>query len=76
MLYGTLPNYQRILEHGGVDSPADAAIIGDEASVTSQIEAVFDAGATDLWAAPFPVGDDGSASRARTRALLMELVKA
>jgi hypothetical protein len=26
-----------------------------------------------VWAAPFPVGDDRSASRARTRAVLMEL---
>ncbi len=53
--------------------PAEAAIVGDEASVTAQIEALFEAGATDVWAAPFPVGDDGAASRARTRALLREL---
>ena len=72
-LYGQLPNYQRILERGDVSSPADAAIVGDEASVTAQIEALFEAGATDLWAAPFPVGDDKSASRARTRALLRAL---
>lgn len=72
--YGTLPNYQRILAHGGVAGPADAAIVGDEASVTAQIEELFEAGATDVWAAPFPVGDDRSASRARTRALLTELV--
>jgi len=73
VIYGQLPNYQRILERGGVSSPADAAIVGDEASVTDQIGALFDAGATDLWAAPFPVGDDRSASRARTRSLLKEL---
>jgi len=73
-VYGTLPNYQRILAHGGVSGPAEAAIVGDEASVARQIEALFDAGSTDVWAAPFPVGDDRSASRARTRALLMDLV--
>jgi len=73
-LYGQLPNYQRILERGGVSGPAEAAIVGDEASVTAQIEALFDAGATDLWAAPFPVGDDRSASRARIRDLLKQLV--
>ena len=28
---------------------------------------------TDIWAAIFPVGDDGGASRRRTRALLQEL---
>jgi len=72
-IYGTLPNYRRILERGGVAGPADAAIVGDEAAVAAQIGALFEAGATDLWAAPYPVGDDGSASRARTRALLAEL---
>jgi alkanesulfonate monooxygenase SsuD/methylene tetrahydromethanopterin reductase-like flavin-dependent oxidoreductase (luciferase family) len=74
-VYGTLPNYQRILAHGGVSGPAEAAIVGDEASVTAQITALFEAGATDLWAAPFPVGPDPSASRARTRALLVELAQ-
>ncbi|MGO9872848.1 MAG: TIGR03564 family F420-dependent LLM class oxidoreductase [Acidimicrobiia bacterium] len=73
--YGTLPNYQRILERGGVSGPADAAIVGGEASVKTQIEAMFEAGATDVWAAPFAVGDDKSASRARTRELLMELAR-
>jgi F420-dependent oxidoreductase-like protein len=75
-MYATLPNYQRILEAGGAAGPADAAIVGDEASVTSQIEALFAAGATDVWAAPFPVGDDRSASRRRTRELLKELAAA
>lgn len=72
-MYGMLPNYQRILEHGGLAGPAEAAIVGDEASVGAQIEALFAAGATDVWAAPFPVGDDRKGSRARTRALLQEL---
>ena len=71
--YGVLPNYRRILDIGGAPGPGDAAIVGDEAAVTAQIEAVFEAGATDVWAAPFPVGDDRSASRHRTRALLKEL---
>jgi F420-dependent oxidoreductase-like protein len=75
-MYGTLPNYQRILAHGGVDGPADAALVGDEASVGAQVEALFAAGATDLWAAPFPVGDDRKGSIARTRALLNELAAA
>jgi F420-dependent oxidoreductase-like protein len=51
-IYGQLPNYQRILEHGGADGPEDAAIVGDEAAVTAGIEALFAAGATDVWAAP------------------------
>jgi len=74
--YGTLPNYRRILDIGGAAGPADAAIVGDEVSVTAQIRALFDAGATDVWAAAFPVGDDRAASRQRTRALLEELAAA
>jgi alkanesulfonate monooxygenase SsuD/methylene tetrahydromethanopterin reductase-like flavin-dependent oxidoreductase (luciferase family) len=72
-LYGQLPNYQRILDHGGVRSPEEAAIVGDEGTVTTRLEALFAAGATDVWAAPFPVGADRAASRARTRSLLRQL---
>ena len=75
-VYGTLPNYQRILAHGGVDGPADAAIVGDEAAVTAALQGLLDAGVTDIWASIFPVGDDASGSRRRTRALLQELAAA
>jgi hypothetical protein len=74
--YGLLPNYQRVLAAGGITQPADAALVGDEAAVTAEVEALFAAGATDVWAAPFPVGDDRAGSRARTRALLKELATA
>jgi alkanesulfonate monooxygenase SsuD/methylene tetrahydromethanopterin reductase-like flavin-dependent oxidoreductase (luciferase family) len=74
-VYGQLPNYLRILSYGGVASPAEAVIVGDEGSVARQIRALFEAGATDFWAAPFPVGDDAAASRARTRALLIDLAR-
>jgi F420-dependent oxidoreductase-like protein len=74
--YGELPNYQRILVHGGVEGPAEAAVVGDEAAVEAQVRALFDAGATDVWAAPFPVGGDRKASRQRTRALLTGLTTA
>jgi F420-dependent oxidoreductase-like protein len=73
--YGHLPNYQRILAHGGIAGPAEAVIVGDEDSVAAQIRALFEAGATDLWAAPFPVGDDAAGSRVRTRALLASLAR-
>ncbi len=74
--YGVLPNYRRLLDIGGAPGPGDAAIVGDEATVAAEIQALFDAGATDVWAAPFPVGEDRSSSRHRTRALLKELVGA
>jgi len=73
--YGMLPNYQRILRRGGITSPADAAIVGPENVVTREIEALVAAGATDVWAAIFPVGDDRRASRERTRNLLRDLVR-
>ncbi|TVZ02587.1 TIGR03564 family F420-dependent LLM class oxidoreductase [Trebonia kvetii] len=73
--YGHLPNYQRILAQGGIAGPAEAVLVGDEDSVAAQIRALFEAGATDVWAAPFPVGDDAAASRARTRALLASLAR-
>jgi F420-dependent oxidoreductase-like protein len=71
--YGELPNYRRLLDIGGAAGPAEAAIVGDEASVESQIQDLFDAGATDVWAAIFPVGPDKRQSRARTRLLLQDL---
>ena len=73
--YGELPNYQRILSRGGIAGPAEAVIAGDEDSVAAQVRALFEAGATDVWAAPFPVGDNAAASRARTRALLSSLAR-
>lgn len=72
--YGNLPNYARILGHGGLERSADACIVGDEDAVARALRALVDAGATDVWAATFPVGDDRKASRARTRALLEHLV--
>lgn len=73
-VHAGMANYRRILEVGGAAGPGNAAIVGDEASVRSQLQALLDAGATDIWAAPFPVGDDPRASLRRTRELLMELV--
>ena len=75
-LYGQLANYQRIFDHGRVAGPAEAAIVGDEASVARQVHDLFDAGATEVWLAAFPVGDDRVTSRARTRQLLIDLANA
>ena len=46
-------NYLRLLERGGVNTAAEAAIVGSESSVTDQIGELFNAGATDVWAARF-----------------------
>jgi alkanesulfonate monooxygenase SsuD/methylene tetrahydromethanopterin reductase-like flavin-dependent oxidoreductase (luciferase family) len=74
--YAGLPNYQRVLNAAGLDTPADAAVVGDEKSVRAQLNALLKAGATDIWAATFAVGhtrDEGVASLRRTKNLLREL---
>ena len=73
-MYAGMANYQRILEVGGADTPADAAIVGTAGEVRAQLQSLLDAGATDIWAAVFPVGDDRRASIRRTTDVLKELV--
>ena len=73
-IYGSLPNYQRMIAKEGATGPADMAIVGNEASVERQIREIASAGATEFVAAEFPVGDDAQASLARTRALLRGLI--
>jgi len=73
-MYAGMENYRRILELGGADSPAAAAIVGDEAAVAHQLQGLLDAGATDIWAAVFPVGEDRRASIGRTKDLLRSLI--
>ena len=65
---------ERILEIGGAPSPAEAAIVGSEISVRTQLQGLIDAGATDIWAAVFAVGDDKRASVRRPTDLLQELL--
>jgi F420-dependent oxidoreductase-like protein len=64
--YGQLANYRRILDIEGAEGPADVAVIGNEAEVEEQLRALANAGATDFLASVFPVGEDASASEART----------
>jgi len=73
-IYGTLPNYQRMLNIEGAGGPADVAIVGNESEVEKQIRGLAHAGATDFLAGSFPVGDDAQASLSRTRALLKGLI--
>ena len=73
-IYGTLPNYQRMLNIEGAAGPAEVAIVGDEKEVEGQLRGIAAAGATDFLAGMFPVGDDASGSLDRTRALLKTLI--
>jgi F420-dependent oxidoreductase-like protein len=67
-VYGGLPSYRAMLDREGAEGPADVAIVGNEASVRSQIEEVFAQGATEFVASGFM-------ERERTMALLAEVAK-
>jgi F420-dependent oxidoreductase-like protein len=73
-MYGTLPNYRRVLDKEGVAGPADVVITGNEAACEQQLRAIASAGATDFFGAIYPVGDDAASSMTRTRALLQSLI--
>jgi hypothetical protein len=49
-------------------------IAGDERSVQRQLQALVDAGATDVWSGITALGDDPEASRRRTLDALRELL--
>jgi len=69
-VYGGLPSYRAMLDREGAEGPADVAIVGDEETVAAAVRGVFDAGATELMAAPF--GDTEAV--ARTTGLLAGLL--
>jgi len=72
--YGDLPSYRAMLHIEGVESPAEMAVIGDEAEVEEKLRGFAAAGATEIAAQIYPVGLDPVASVARSRALLKHLV--
>ncbi len=51
--YGQLPSYRAMLDREGAAGPADVAIVGSEAEVEQQLNALERAGATDLYASVF-----------------------
>ena len=73
--YGQLPNYRRQLDAEGLDQAGEIAVVGDEEDVTGQLQAYFDAGATEVIASIYPAGDDSRGSFARTTALLQKLAQ-
>jgi F420-dependent oxidoreductase-like protein len=56
--YGRIPVYRAVLDHEGVEGPADVSVVGDEASVTAQLRRLADVGATDFVAIPTGTDDD------------------
>jgi F420-dependent oxidoreductase-like protein len=52
-IYGQLPSYRAMLDREGAAGPADVAIVGSEDEVAAGLTGLFDAGATEVVAAPF-----------------------
>jgi len=75
-VYDGLPRYKRMAELGGVASPADVCVIGDEAHVREQIQGFADAGMTDFLAAPYSAGADRQTEWQRTVDCLASLAGA
>ena len=71
--YGQLPNYRRQLDAEGLGQAGEIAVVGNEDEVTAELQAYFDAGATEVIASIYPAGDDSRGSFARTTALLQSL---
>jgi 5,10-methylenetetrahydromethanopterin reductase len=71
-IYDNFPVYRAMLDHEDATSPADVALIGDEASVIAELSRLAAAGATDVTAVPFGPASD----RDRTLALLGGLSQA
>jgi 5,10-methylenetetrahydromethanopterin reductase len=71
-MYGTLPSYRAMLDLDGAESPADIAVVGDEADVTAQLDRLADAGVTDFVAA---VSTHTDSEATRTHRLLAGLAR-
>ena len=70
-VYNDLPSYRAMLDLEGAGGPGDVAVVGDEASVRQQVEALAGIGVTDFVAGGFATGEDAE----RTRALLSTLAR-
>jgi F420-dependent oxidoreductase-like protein len=71
--YRTMPSYQRMLDIEGGDAGA-VALCGSEKRIEAQLRAFASAGATEVSANIYTVGDNPTASRQRTRELIKGLI--
>ena len=71
--YGRLVNYRRILDVENVEGPSQVAVVGNEASLQTQLQQFAQAGATDFIANIFTTPNNPD-SNPRTYAALRNLV--
>jgi hypothetical protein len=69
-IYGQLPSYRAMLDHEGLDGPADLALIGDGDAIRARLSEFEAAGMTTFAASAF--GSDRE--RAATREFLQTLL--
>jgi 5,10-methylenetetrahydromethanopterin reductase len=66
-MYGHLPSYRAMLDREGFAGPEDAALIGDENTVSQHLDVIREAGVDEFVAIPFDPSPEGAQ---RTRACL------
>ncbi len=66
-MYGHLPSYRAMLDREGFSGPEDAALIGDESTISHQLDELRDAGVDEFVGIPFDPSPEGAQ---RTRACL------
>jgi 5,10-methylenetetrahydromethanopterin reductase len=66
-MYGHLPSYRAMLDREGFSGPEDAALIGDESTVSHQLDELRDARVDEFVGIPFDPSPEGAQ---RTRACL------
>ena len=62
-IYGQLPSYRAMLDREGYAGPADAALVGDEATLRRELGRIRDSGVTDFNAA---IAETDAGALART----------
>jgi len=62
-IYGQLPSYRSMLDHEGLEGPADLAIISSAAEVHDRVSALAGAGVTTMTAAAFGSAGELEATR-------------
>ncbi|MCP5057576.1 MAG: TIGR03564 family F420-dependent LLM class oxidoreductase [bacterium] len=60
-MYGTLPSYRAMLDKEGAATPADVALVGDEAALDAGLDRLRDVGVTDFDAAIMSVEEGADA---------------
>lgn len=56
-IYGLLPSYRAMLDHEGVEGPAELALVGDADTLRADIDQLREVGVTDFNAAIMPYAD-------------------